>query len=213
MAALLLSVGLRAGDRRIAQRDPARLSIDQRPVTFPDAGQTITISMLQRWERILHLTPPPEQSERDRRAVILGRLSGSTSNRLGAITNAMAAVFGSWFVGVVANHVTDVDYPGRATPGTVQAHWPAPAGGYSSDYPGTADATYAWWTGLDIITVAFTPPPATDPAQIQRLTDQAFTTLDAILPAYMLGTVSQQDPAAPGAGFFLDISTLDNTAL
>jgi hypothetical protein len=210
--ARLLETGWRATQRRVAQRDPMKLSALQRPVTFPD-GTVESLSMLERWERILLLTPRPEAGERERRAAVKARLVGQTSTNRQAVTDAMTAIFGSWFVEIVENDVDEVDYAGRATPGTVRAHWGDSGTTFSIDYPGEYDANWPWRTGLAVIAVVIEPPAATPREDIDAKKGQARATLDEMLPAWMVATVSEIAPDATGSGFFLDISPLDITAL
>jgi hypothetical protein len=211
-AARMLEAGWRSTARRVAQRDPLALSTLKRPVTFPD-GHVESLSMLERWERILRLTPRPEAGLRERRATVKARQVGQTSTSRQAVTDAMVAIFGSWFVSLVENDVDDVDYAGRPTPGNVHSHWGDSGTVFDANYPGEFDASWPWRTGLAIIAVVIQPPAATAQEDIDAKVGQAIATLDEMLPAWMLATISQLDPTQTSSGFFLDVSPLDYTAL
>lgn len=213
MAARMLAQSWRSTERRVLQRDPLKLSIDQRPVASPVTGALSNLSMMQRWEAILGVTPGPDASETDRRRAIAGRIAGSTSARLQSITAAMQTVLGSWFVGIVVNRVSDVDYPGRVPAGSVQASWPTPQLGFSSDSPGSFNPTYPWSSGLAKITVTYTPPVSADPLVVKRLREQVALVLDDILPAWMAFSLSQLAVGTTSAGFHLGVSPLGLTAL
>ncbi len=211
-AARLLAMGWRATERRVAQRDPMKLSALATPVKFPD-GTIESISMLERWERLLQIVPARGASDRARRAAVAGKLRGQTSTTLTAVTDAMISIFGSWFVSVSENSVDEVDYVGRATPGNVMAYWADSGFTFTDEYPGAYDADDSWTTGLAIIGIHFQPPAAVEQSLIDAKVRQANGILDDMLPAWMWGVVSQMASDAPDTGFFLDISSLDLTAL
>jgi hypothetical protein len=215
--ARMLVTGLRATARRVAQRDPRKLSDAARLVAYPDGTQA-TRSPIQRWERILGLTPARGASPRERRAAILGALVSTTSARRASVEEAMAGVFGAWYVGLGENDVADVDYPGRSPAGTVAAYWPTaqaplPDTLHDASYPGRYSATYPWRSDLCHIAVLFQPPASADPARVATLRGKALQVLDDMLPAWMSATVSQLAPGQSGGGFVLGVSYLGLTAL
>jgi hypothetical protein len=211
-AARILAAGWRATQRRIAQRDPMKLSALATPVTFPD-GTIESISPLERWERMLQIVPPRGATARARRSAVAGKLKGQTSTTLTAVTDAMRAVFGSWLVSVTENDVGDVDYAARPTPGDVQAYWADGAYVFSADYPGNYSAAFPWYTGLAILGINIQPPASVEQALVDARKQQAAGILEDMLPAWMLADISQIAADAPGVGFYLDISPLDLTAL
>lgn len=211
-AARLLAVGWRATERRVAQRNPLALSSLQTPVTFPD-GTTESLSMLERWERILHLTPRLDESEQARRAAVASALLGQTSTNLRGVTDAMRAIFGSWLVSITENHVEDVDYSGKSPAGSVVAHWGTNAFVFSAEYPGSYDADYPWYSGVEHICVNIQPPDAVAQDEIDTKASKALAVLDDMLPARMSATISQLAPDQANPGFFLNVSFLNLTAL
>jgi len=212
--ARLLWVGHRAAARRVAQRDPSKLSADTRAVTFPD-GTEQTTSPLERWEAILHIIPPRRASLRDRRAAVKSALVSTTSASRAAVETAMSAIFGSWLVGIAENDVGDVHYSGRSPAGDVHAFWPEPATAFvhSAQYPGESSATWGWRSALCILSVQVQPPANTAQADIDARVGKAARQLDRMLPAWMSATISQLSPDQVGGGFFVGVSLVGLTAV
>ena len=211
-AARLLAMGWRATERRVAQRDPMSLSTLVTPVTFPD-GTTESVSMLERWERVLQIVPARGASDRARRATVAGKLKGQTSTTLTAVTDAMVSVFGSWFHSVSENSVDEVDYVGRATPGNVRAYWADSGYTFTASYPGRYDASLPWYTGLAIIGINIQPPASVEQAEVDAKARQVLGILDDMLPAWMSAVISQMAPTATVTGFYLGQSLIGLTAL
>lgn len=216
VAARMLAAGLRATARRVAQRDPRKLSDIARLVTLPDGTQR-TLSPLARWERILGLVPARGASPRARRAAIYGALVAASSTRRSSVESAMSGVFGSWYLGLQEPDLADVHYPGRSPDGDVRAYWPITSSGpdafHSATYPGEYSATVPWASWLAHITVLIQPPAATAQTEVDALVGKARQVLDDMLPAWVTFEVSQMAPESTESGFYLDISFLDFTAL
>jgi hypothetical protein len=216
--ARMLSVGLAAVGQRVAQRDPGKLSDATRPVTFPDGTQA-DLSPLQRWERLLRLTPAPGATLTARRAAVRSAVVSTSSASRVAVEEAMAGVFGAWFLGLGENSVEEIDYPGRVPVGNVTAFWPVlrdpalPDLLHAAVYPGRYSLEYFWTSGLCHIAVLIQPPASTDQARVNVARDKALQVLDDMLPAWMSATVSQLAPGQSGSGFFLGVSYLGLTAL
>lgn len=211
--ARMMAAAWRDTERRVASGDPSKLSNAQRPVTFPDTGETEDLSALERWERIFGIVPRFGQSERARRAVVKSRMVSYTSTNRAAVTDAMIAVFGDWFISVTTNSVDDIDYAGRVPAGSVYAYWGNGTLTYSAEYPGQYDAAVPWRTGLAITCINMRPPASTPQRDIDARTGEALRTLDAMLPAWMSGVVSQWAPDQTAPGFYLDVSHIGLTAL
>lgn len=215
--ARMLVAGLMANERRVVQRDPRRLTALERPVTFPD-GTTDTTSILARWERILGLTAAPDATPQQRRAAVWGALVSTATAKRSGVETAMQGVFGSWYVGLGENDVTDVDYPGKSPAGNVTAYWPTaqaatPDTFHGAQYPGRYSPAYPWRSDLCHIAVLFQPPASADAGEVSRARGKALQVLDDMLPAWMSATVSQLAPGQSGSGFFLGVSYLGLTAL
>ena len=213
VAARLLALAWRETNRRVQQRDPLKLSFAQRPVKLPGSSATELLSPLERAERFLGLTPESSQSFQDRRAAVAARVSSAASTTRANVSLAMAAIFGSWFKGVFENHISDVDYAGKAPPGNVHAYWATGSFTFSADYPGQYDASKPWTTGLALLNVGIQPPVATAQSDIDAKTTKALDTLDQMLPAWMSAAISQWAPGQTTPGFFLGVSYLGLTAL
>lgn len=217
--ARLLWMGWRATARRVAQRDPAKLTADVRPVTLPDTGTTRTTSALARWEALLYLTPAPGASARTRRAAVKAALVSTSSARRVAVEDAMRAIFGSWLVGLAENRAVDVDYPGRATVGDVHAYWPTvqdpptPDAFHDADKPGEFSVTYPWRSALCIVCVQIQPPASTSQDEIDAKVGKAVAQLDDMLPAWMSATLSQFPPDQTVGGFYAGVSLVGLTAV
>jgi hypothetical protein len=211
--ARIMAAAWRDTERRVASGNPSKLSNARRPVVFPDSGETEELSALERWERIFGIVPRHDQSERSRRAAVKSRMVSYTSANLAAVTDAMIAVFGDWFISVTTNSVDDIDYAGRSPAGSVYAYWSAGGLTFSADYPGQYDAAVPWRTGLAIVCINMRPPAATEQREIDAKTGEALRTLDAMLPAWMSGVVSQWAPDQTEPGFYLDVSHIGLTAL
>jgi len=217
--ARLLWMGWRATARRVAQRDPAKLTADVRPVTLPDTGTIKTTSTLARWEALLHLTPAPGASARTRRAAVKAALVSTSSARRVAVEDAMRAIFGSWLVGLAENRATDVDYPGRATVGDVHAYWPTtqtpptPDAFHGADKPGEFSTTYPWRSALCLVCVQIQPPASTSQDEIDAKVGKAAAQLDDMLPAWMSATISQFPPDQTVGGFYAGVSLVGLTAV
>lgn len=215
--ARMLAAGLRATERRVAQRDPRKLTALVRPVTFPDGAQE-TVSVLRRWERILGLTPARGALPPARRAAVWGAIASVTSARRSSVETAMQGVFGAWYVGLGENRTADVDYPGRSPAGDVTAYWPTaqaalPDTFHDAEYPGRYDPSLGWYSAVCHIAVLFQPPAGADPARVDALRGKALQVLDDMLPAWMSATVSQLAPDQTASGFYLGVSYLGLTAL
>jgi hypothetical protein len=124
VAARMLVAGLRATARRVAQRDPRKLSDIARLVTLPDGTQR-TLSPLERWERILGLVPARGASPRARRAAVYGALVAASSTRRSSVESAMSGVFGAWYFGLQEPDLSDVHYPGKLWLSTLAFSWAA----------------------------------------------------------------------------------------
>lgn len=210
--ARMLGAGIRATKLRVAQRDPATLSTLRRAVTFPD-GTIRVVSMLERWEAILLITPAEGATDNERRAVVGGRRAATISNDVISLSEAMGRLFGSWFVRISSNHVSDVDYATRPTPGSVYAHFGGPSTTFSADYPGSYDADYPWYSGVAQVTVVIQPPASVPQAEIDRRTAQALSLLDDTLPTWAQGDVSQLPADQTEDGFYAGISLVGLTAV
>lgn len=212
-----LTSGLMANERRVAQRDPRKLTTLERLVTYPD-GAKKTTSLLARWETILVLKPAPSASPQQRRAAVWGALASVTSAKRASVETAMQGVFGAWYVGIGENQTSDVDYPGKSPAGNVTAYWPTaqaatPDTFHDAEYPGRYSPTYPWRSGLCHIAILFQPPANADADAIARARGKALQVLDDMLPAWMSATVSQLAPDQTETGFFLGVSYLGLTVL
>lgn len=193
--------------------DPNRLTERQRDVTFPDTGETETISMLERWERILGIVPDPRAQLPERKQAVAGKLVTSVGNKKSAIETAMRNVFGDWFHSVVYNEIEDVDYSGKSPAGTVQAHWASAIFTFDAEYPGSYHADYPWYSGLFHFAVWHQPPSSADEDGIRRLEAKALEVLADMIPAWMSATISRIYPGATATGFYVGISGVGLTAL
>lgn len=211
--ARMLAVGWRDTERRRKQADPMKLSALVRPVKDPETGEVEALSMLERWEKILGIRAWDRDAIVDRRRAVAARLRGYTSNTVATINSAMGAAFGPWFISVEERDIDEVDYPGKAPAGSVYASWIDSGYTFTSDYPGTYNASYPFSSGLARITVNFVPPANTDQADIDAKASKALETLDAILPAWMSATTSQWAIDQTSGGFFADISLIGLTAI
>jgi hypothetical protein len=211
--ARMLAVGWRDSERRRLQGDPMKISAEVRPVKDPETGEVVALSMLERWEKILGLRAWDRDALVDRRRAVAARLRGYTSNTVATINGAMGAVFGPWFLSVEERDISEVDYPGKAPPGSVLASWATGAYTFTADYPGTYNATYPFSSGLARITVNFVPPQNTDQSDVDAKASKALETLDAILPAWMSATTSQWATDQTTGGFLADISLIGLTAI
>lgn len=212
--ARMLWCGWRAAARRVAQRDPLKLSDFVRPVTFPD-GTTEEVSLLVRWERILNIVPPRRASLRQRRASIKAALVSTTSTRRVAVEDAMLAIFGTWFFSLEENSVDDVHYSGRSPAGDVHAFWPEvnTAFTHTAQYPGESSATWHWRSALCHIAILIQPPANTAQSDIDARVGKAARQLDRMLPAWMSATISQLSPDQTEGGFFAGVSLVGLTAV
>jgi hypothetical protein len=215
--ARMLAAAWRDTERRVAQRDPRKLSELARLVTLPDGTQR-TMTSVERWERVLGLVPARDASPRERRLAIFGAVVSTSSTRRSAVETAMRGLFGSWYLGLGENDVDDVDYPGRSPTGSVSAHWPTTDPGgvdafHTSEYPGTYHADWSWRSGLCILAVLIRPPATVAQATVDVLAGKALQVLDDMLPAWMSATVSQLAPESTEAGFFAGVSLVGLTAI
>lgn len=213
VAARLFAAGWRATERRTAQRDPAKLSALRRPVVLPGATAATLLSPLERWERILGLTPAAQASLTERRAAVKAKLVATASTRRAAVVETLGAIFGSWLVEVREFSASDVDYAGRVPAGTLHAFWASALFAFSAEHPGEFSSSWPWSSALCSITVEVRPPAATEPALARDAVGKAIRALDEQLPAWMGFVISQQPPEQTAAGFYLDTSLLDETAL
>lgn len=211
-AARMLAAAWRATARRIAQADPTRLSSARRPVTFPD-GTTESLSMLERWERILRLSPSPDATLQARRATVATRVAGLTSATLASITSSMVAAFGSWLLLIGTSTVAEVTYPGESPPGNVTAFWADGSFTFNAEYPGQYSGTFPWLSGLAHIVVVIAPPINVPQSEVDVRIGAARQVLDDVLPAWMTFEVSQLPPDQTEPGFFADISKVGQTAV
>lgn len=210
--ARMLAEGQRSTDLRVAQRDPMALSTLRREVTFPD-GTTREVSILERWEDILFITPAEGATDHERRAAVAGRRAALVAGDILSLSGAMGSLFGDWFLRISTNRVADVDYAGRATPGSVYAHYGSGATVFSAQYPGSYDASLPWYSGVPIVTVVVQPTASIDQAEIDRRTAQAHALLDDTLPAWAIGYVSQLPADQTEDGFYAGVSLVGLTAV
>ena len=211
--ARMLAVGWRDTERRRLQGDPMKLSANVRPVKDPETGDVEALSTLERWEKILGLRAWDRDALVDRRRAVAARLRGYTSNTIASINGAMSAVFGPWFISVEERDIDEVDYAGKAPPGSVQASWATNSFTFDADYPGIYNATYPFSSGLARITVNFVPPQNTDQTDVDAKASKALETLDAIMPAWMTATTSQWAVNQTSGGFYADVSLIGLTAI
>ena len=183
--ARMLAIAWRDTARRVAQRDPLKLSLAQRYTKDPETGITSLVSPLERWEEILGIHGLPDATPEARRRAVRAKFVSYTSTALEQVSLAMAEVFGPWFKGVFESDITDVHYAGKVPPGNVHAYWANGSFTFSADYPGEYDASKPWRSGLAIINVGFQPPASTPQATIDETRSRALEVLDAMLPAWM----------------------------
>ena len=211
--ARLLAIAWRDTQRRTLQGDPTRLTSARRDYVDGDTGKHFYKSVLERWEAFLRIRPSDASSEADRRAAVTGRLVGLGPNTRSGIDTAMVGVFGSWYQGLSENKISDVNYAGKVPAGNVKAYYGAMATAFNADMPGEYNSTYPWSTGLAIISVNILPPASVPQATISALVAKGLQVLDAMLPAWMAGGISQFATGQTSAGFFCDLSKLDFTSL
>ena len=72
-----------------------KLSTATRDITDPDDGVTRTLSPLQRWERILLISPMPGASDIERRSAVAAKLVSYTSNTYNTIVQIAQSALGS----------------------------------------------------------------------------------------------------------------------
>ena len=118
----------------------------------------------------------------------------------------MNTLFGSWLASVSAPSVTDV------AAGNAVSYWPAPAGGYSSYYPGTASAAYPWSSTIARVVVRYRVPAGTLPQVVLNKVADATSVLDAMLPAWAAFVIAPS-PADGSTGFTLGSGILGTTTL
>ena len=194
------------------QRIPKHMTNTTRTVSFPEGGSA-KLSILQRWERILGIRPLSNATERQRREEIAAYIHAHAGARKDQIESAMRGIFGTWFVGLGENDITDVDYSGKVPTGTIKAYWADNAYVFSADYPGEFNATYPWYSGLAHIVVAYAPPASVSLEEIRELDEKALRILDTILPAWMSVTISKLIGGQTAPGFYIGISGVGLTAL
>lgn len=212
IAARILAIGWNETARRVAQADPTKLGLDQRPVVYPGNAREV-ISPLERWERIFVIRPADTASPAERRAAVAARAKGVVATTRSAVLDACKAIFGSWLQTFTENSVKDVDYSGKSPAGSVQAEWGTSTTTFSADYPGHYDASWPWTTGLAVVTAHILPPASVPQADVTLAVEKCLTALDDLLPAWMSATVSQWGPGQTQPGFIVGTSEVGLTAL
>lgn len=203
MIARMIATGWRATRRRLNNWIPSKLSAYERDVTDPETGVTLHLSPLERWERVLQLSPAPDDTLIDRRQAVAGKLSAVTSNAAVQVQEAMRAVLGDWYYSVETNSIADV------LAGLVSHYWPDGAG--TTNAPGAASGTYPWWSAVAHVYAVYTRPSSATQQQEDALRQQARAALDDLLPAWCTYDVSRLDSGGL-VGFYTDTSSLDYTA-
>jgi hypothetical protein len=211
--ARMAACGWRATQRRLTVRDPHKLSALKRPVTLPGASAPVLLSVLDRWESLLGLLLDGAQTDRSRREACAAHLATAGSNAQRAVRDAMATLFGSWFVSLSEHRASEVDYPGRSPAGEVHAEWGGAGFAHGADYPGDDGGDWLWRSAVAEIAVVVQPPASAPQREVDALVSRASALLDDLLPAWMDFHVSQLTPDQPGEGFYADISLVGLTAV
>ena len=204
LLARMIVTGRRAARRRVLQSDPMKLSTATRNITDPDDGVTRTLSPLQRWERILLISPMPGASDIERRSAVAAKLVSYTSNTYNTIVQIAQSALGSLYYSVQNGTVADI------LAGNIAHHWLDAAG--TTNAPGTVDADFPWYSGLSIVRVIYQLPAGVSQEQADAKVSALTKILDAVVPAWCRFSISKFDSTAGDVGFYLDTSDLDLTA-
>lgn len=158
-------------------------------------GQAVPATMLEAlpdWEKITKLRPSADDSDSDRRAELTGKIRGLFNNAEPDISEACAEVLGDNFV--ACHYVSESD---------AMTYWPGIA-------PGPAGRP--WSSARCIVLVEATKGTLTS-ADYSRKVGRLERLLDDMLPSWMAFCVFRRDSLSGVAGFFLDVSMLDEVGL
>ena len=201
--ARIAACGYRTAQRRVVQRDPARLSTLRRTYVDPTLG-TVTLSMLERWEQILLIVPTADASDFDRRAAVAARVRSVVGNSLAGVTAAAQLILGSWFVSLSSPNIADV------IAGNASSLWPG--GANTANRPGQpASVARPWSSGIAKVTLFYTAPASASPALVTRRVNATRDMLDGLLPAW--ATFDVLPITSAGRGFIVGVSQLGVTPL
>lgn len=204
MIARMVSTMYRAQQRRINNGIPSKLGTHQRPVEDPDTGRERMLSPLERWERILQISPVVGTSDVERRGAVAAKLKSYASNSADAVETAARQALGSWFYSVETNSIADV------LAGEVSHFWPDGAG--TTNAPGSVSADYPWLSAVAHVCAVYELPGGAAIEEEDRVRTRCRAVLDDLLPAWCTYDVSRLDSGGL-VGFYLDSSSLDYTAL
>lgn len=143
---------------------------------------------LQRWERILGLTPSPTDSLTVRRARVGARIALAGYGTFAAVYTLCSMMLGSVFVGIVH---TDAAHARAWTP----AGWPM---GLHPSLP----TDPSWYSTIAHIVILTQQPSTMSDSEYYATRASVAPELDAILPAWVTFDIAKDGPH--GAGFFLD---------
>ena len=205
LLARMIVTGRRAARRRVLQSDPMKLSTATRDITDPDDGVTRTLSPLQRWERILLISPMPGASDIERRSAVAAKLVSYTSNTYNTIVQIAQSALGSLYYSVQNGTIADI------LAGDIAHHWPDAAD--TTNAPGTVDPVFTWFSGLAIVRVIYQLPAGVSQEQADVKVSALTKILDAVVPSWCTFSISKFDAVGGDVGFFVGSSEIGLTAL
>lgn len=174
VVALVIDQGFAAARHRALQADPMRLSDEQRPVTISD-GLTVTMSPLERWERILRLRPAPTATVTQRRFAVAQRMRLSGLSALSTLKDTLDKIFAPWPVIITIRKAADLTL--------FDAYWPLAAG--TAAYPGSVPSgTLRWYSGCYSFFFDVAADVGTSVEELARRMQIANATIDDMLPAH-----------------------------
>lgn len=148
---------------------------------------TMDEEFVQRWERILGMTPDSSQSWNDRRRAIKAR----RSSILGGFHEIAEQAFAPW--------ETHIHYTPNAS---AVKWWPG----------GTSTTDLFWYSTVGLVVVEYLVPATASRSEIDVRRTACFDALDAYAPAWVDFNMSETQTYGPHAnvrGFYLDQPNLD----